>query len=118
MYAMAIGELLMIAADIIFIREVVDRGTISDVCRTLIAGGATILLMRLLPSWSPFLAIPLCIAVFAGLSFLAGAMKRSDVELLRASFRKPLPITALTGEGADPASLTVSEIVDSSDRLP
>jgi hypothetical protein len=88
MFGMAIGELLMVGAACVIVRDVVDRRTIGDVLRTLIAGFATILLLRLLPDLTPFLAIPLCILAFAGLSLLVGAVQRTDLEPLLASFRK------------------------------
>ncbi len=91
MYALAIGELMMLVAAGILIREAVDGHTIRDVFRSLLAGAATALLFRLSPALTPFLAIPLCILIFGGLSLLVGAVKRSDVETLLASFRKPSP---------------------------
>jgi len=91
MYAMVIGESLMLVAAGILIRNAVDGRTLVQVCRGLIAGAATILLIRLLPALTPFLAIPMCVLVFGGLSWLVGAVKRSDVEMLLASFRKPSP---------------------------
>ena len=75
----------------VLIREAVDGRTIGDVCRSLIAGAATVLLLRLLPALTPFLAIPMCVLVFGGLSLLVGAVKRSDVEMLLASFRNRRP---------------------------
>jgi hypothetical protein len=86
---MAIGELLMVTAAGILMRKTVNAATIGDVCRSLIAGAATVLLIRLLPAFTPFLAIPICVLVFGGLSLLFGAVKRSDVEMLLTSFRKP-----------------------------
>jgi O-antigen/teichoic acid export membrane protein len=87
MYAMTIGELLMLIAHGVIIREFIDSRTIADICRSLIAGAASVVLFRLLPAFTPFLAIPLCVLVFAGLSLLVGAVNRSDVEVLLASFR-------------------------------
>jgi len=92
MYAMTIGELLMFVAAGLLIREAIDGRMIGNVCRSLIAGAATILLIRLMPALTPFLAIPMCVLVFAGLSLLVSAVKRSDVETLLASFRKPTPL--------------------------
>ncbi len=83
MYAMVIGELLMLIAEGILIRQAVDSHAIGDIFRSLAAGAATVLLFRLLPAFTPFLGIPLCVVVFLGLSFLAGAVKRSDLLLLR-----------------------------------
>jgi O-antigen/teichoic acid export membrane protein len=91
MYAMALGELMMLLAAGFFIREVLDRRNISDMCRSLLTGVATILLFRWVPTLTPFLAIPLCILAFGGLSLLFGAVKPSDVEMLLGSFRKPSP---------------------------
>jgi hypothetical protein len=88
MYAMVIGELFMLVAAVILIRKTVDGGTIGYVCRSLIAGVATVFLIRAMPELQPFIAIPLCVALFAGLSILVGAMKRSDIEMLLASVRK------------------------------
>jgi O-antigen/teichoic acid export membrane protein len=85
MYAMAIGESVMLIAAGFLIRDAVDGRTVGDVCRSLIAGAATVLLIRLLPALTPFLAIPMCVLVFCGLSLLVNAVKRSDVEMLLAS---------------------------------
>jgi uncharacterized membrane protein YvlD (DUF360 family) len=89
---MTIGELLMLVASVVLVRETVDGRTVGDVCRGLIVGAVTILLFRILPALTPFLAIPLCLLVFGGLAFLVGAVKRSDVEMLLASFRKRSPV--------------------------
>jgi O-antigen/teichoic acid export membrane protein len=91
MYAMTIGELLMLVAAGFLIRKALDGRTIADVCRSLVAGVATVLLIRLLPSLTPFLAIPMCIFAFGVLSLLVGAVKRSDVTMLLGSFRNPKP---------------------------
>lgn len=91
MYAMAIGELPMLFASGFLLSEVVDRHTISDVCRSLMAGVATILAIQLLPELTPWLTIPLCMLAFGGLSLLFGAIKRSDIEMLRGYFRKKSP---------------------------
>jgi O-antigen/teichoic acid export membrane protein len=89
MYAMAIGEFLMLVTFCVLIREAFDGRTIGNVCRCLVAGAGTVLLIRALPALTPFLSIPLCVLAFGGLSLLVGAVKRSDVEILLASFRKP-----------------------------
>lgn len=88
MYAMTIGELLMLIAAGALIREAIDGRTLGNVCRTLIAGAATVLLIQVLPPISPFLTIPLCLLAFAGLSLLVGAVTRADVEMLLAPLRK------------------------------
>jgi O-antigen/teichoic acid export membrane protein len=88
MYAMAIGELLMLIAAGSLIREVVNARKFGEIGRTLIAGAVTVLLIRALPALTPFLIIPLCVLVFGGLSLLVGAVKRSDVEMLLAALLK------------------------------
>jgi O-antigen/teichoic acid export membrane protein len=114
MYAMAISESLMLIAAGILMRETINVATIGDVCRSLIAGVATVLLIRLLPAFTPFLAIPMCVLVFGGLSLLFGAVKRSDIEMLLASFRKPAPIPVPTGDEVGSATPDISALVDSS----
>jgi len=88
----------MLLAAGIFIREAVDSRTIGDLGRGLTVGAGTVLVMRLLPALTAFLAIPLCVLVFGGLSLLIGALKRSDVEMLLASFRNPQPGPAPSGD--------------------
>jgi O-antigen/teichoic acid export membrane protein len=115
MYAMTIGELLMLVVSGILVREAIDGRTIRDLCRSLIAGAATVLLVRLLPVRTPFLAIPICVFVFAGLSLLVGAVKRSDVEILLTSFRKPSPlVTATTNDEVGATTRSISAQIDSS----
>jgi len=82
MYAMIIGELLMLIPEVILIRRAVDSHAVGDVVRSLAAGAATVLLFRLLPPFTAFLGIPLCVLAFLGLSFLVGAVKRSDLSML------------------------------------
>jgi O-antigen/teichoic acid export membrane protein len=90
-YAMVVGESLMIGVSWVLIREAIDRRTMSDMARALVAGVATVVLFKLLPPITPFLAIPLCVLVFAGLSWAVGAIQKSDFDLLLASFRKRSP---------------------------
>jgi len=88
MYAMAIGELPMFLAGVYLLRRSMDRHTVSDVLRSLAVGGLTVLVFNLLPTYNAVLGIPLCIAVFGGLSLLLGAVKISDLQpLLPARFR-------------------------------
>ncbi len=89
MYAMAVGELPMFAVSVYLLRNAFDAGTISDVLRSLATGAATIALFHFLPQQSPFLEIPLCVAVFGVLSLVLGAVRKSDLEaLLPARFRE------------------------------
>lgn len=54
-----------------------------DVVRAVASGAATALLFAALPPLSPFLAIPLCVLVFAAASFALGLVSRSDLQALR-----------------------------------
>ncbi len=95
MFAMTLGEVLMLVAAATLIRRALDGRMLVDVCRCLAAGAVTILVMRLLPTLTPILAIPMCIALFAGLALVAGALHRADVELLLSAIKKkgaPLPL--------------------------
>jgi hypothetical protein len=80
-------------AGIVLVRRSIAGGMILDLCRGLLAGAATIVVVRLLPGLTPFLAIPMCVLVFGVLSWLVGAVKRSDFEMLLLSFRKRTPLT-------------------------
>jgi O-antigen/teichoic acid export membrane protein len=91
MYATTIAELLMLGTAAFLIRDVFNARSIGDVCLGLVAGAATVLLIRPLTALTPFLAIPMCIVLFGGLSLLLGVVRRSDVEMVLASFRKPSP---------------------------
>lgn len=95
-YAMAFGELLMFVASYLLIKDVVDGRTFINLLRSLLAGAATILIFRWLPPFTPFLGIPACVVIFAGIAMLVGAFKWSDVEPLLSAFRKqaPAPATA------------------------
>jgi O-antigen/teichoic acid export membrane protein len=99
LYARTIGELPMLVAACRLVPEAVNARTIGDLLRSLAAGAGTILLMRSLPSLPPVLAIPMCVLVFAGLALAVGAVKRSDIELLLASYRKAPPNPDLGAAG-------------------
>jgi O-antigen/teichoic acid export membrane protein len=114
MYAMASGEFLMLTAALVLIHEAVDGHMIVDVVRSLIAGVATVLLIRWLPVATPFLAIPLCIVAFTGLSLLVGAVKRSDIDLLRASTRRQAHSSTPASAIAGAVIPDISAVVDSS----
>ncbi len=82
-HAMAIGELVMVVAEAILMGEFLDRRTLGDLLRGLIAAAATFMVVREWPALTPFLAIPLCVSVFAAISLLVGAVNRSDVAMLK-----------------------------------
>lgn len=87
MIAMGVGEVLMVAAAILLIREAFDARMLIDLVRGAVSGAATILLMRPLASLSPFVGIPLCVALFLLVSLVVGLVNRDDLELLTAGIR-------------------------------
>lgn len=91
MYAMAVGEFVMLAAALWLIRDAIDRYMIGDLVRGLVAGGATVALMRWPGPFAPFLAIPICVLLFLGLSAAIGLVNRSDIDVLLSGLRKRSP---------------------------
>jgi O-antigen/teichoic acid export membrane protein len=87
MFAMTAGELVMVAAAVILIRDAVGGDMIVDALRAAGAGAVTVLLMRLLPPVSPFVAIPVCVLTFLGVASATKLLNRSDVDLLMTAFR-------------------------------
>lgn len=99
-FAMVLGEFLMVVASWVLVRDYLDGRTVSDIVRSMAAGGATILLLRPLADWTPFVTIPICLALFAGLAWLTGAMRKTDIDMLMMSVRKsPAPAKVETGAG-------------------
>jgi O-antigen/teichoic acid export membrane protein len=90
-YAMLVGELLIVCASWVLIREAIDRRTVADMLRGMLAGAATVLLFEFLPAMTPFLGVPLCVLVFGALSWATGVLKRSDLDMLLAAVRKKAP---------------------------
>jgi O-antigen/teichoic acid export membrane protein len=93
-FAMAIGELLIVCVSWAIVREAIDGRTVADLLRGLVAGAATLLLFKVIPDLSPFLGIPLCILVFGAVAWMVRLMKASDVQMLVASLRKKSPPAA------------------------
>jgi O-antigen/teichoic acid export membrane protein len=88
MFALILGETVMIAASIAILRDSVDGLMFTDLGRGLVAGGATLLLMRLLQSAHPFVRVPSCVVIFLGLAAAVGLVGRSDWELLMSAFQR------------------------------
>jgi O-antigen/teichoic acid export membrane protein len=103
--AMACGELVMVAAAIVLMRDIITPSMGADVCRALAANAATIMLIRYLPHMSPILGVPLAVATFAVAAGLVGLIGRGDV----AMFLSLLPQTRrprLSGPAGPEASPT------------
>jgi O-antigen/teichoic acid export membrane protein len=80
---------VMIGALVLLPGGTLTRPVAADTARALGAAGVTALLFWIVPPFTPWLAIPLCVATFAGASWLVGLMHWRDVESLLAIFRKP-----------------------------
>jgi O-antigen/teichoic acid export membrane protein len=86
--AIACGELVMVTAAVLLIRDIVTGAMATDFFRGLAAGVATVLVIRALPPITPLLGIPLCVAMFAVLSVVVGLVRRADIDLLASMFRR------------------------------
>jgi O-antigen/teichoic acid export membrane protein len=86
--AMASGELVMVIAAVLLIRDSISAAMGIDFVRGVIAGAATVALIRALPPITPLLGIPLCVAAFGILSAVVGLVGRADVELLAPMLRR------------------------------
>jgi O-antigen/teichoic acid export membrane protein len=85
--AMACGELVMVTAAVLLLRNLVSGAMAADFFRGLLAGTATIALIRSV-SLTPLLGIPLCVATFGVLAAVVGLVRRDDLELLSSMFRR------------------------------
>jgi len=83
-------------------RGVIEARIFVDLGRSLLAGGATVLAVRLLPVASPLLTLPLCLVAFAVAAAAVGLLRRSDLDALRAALRRRQKIAAATA-AATPA---------------
>jgi O-antigen/teichoic acid export membrane protein len=88
MVAMGAGEVVVVTASILMLRETFDPHVLVDAARAMLAGAVTLVFMWWLPALTPFVTIPVCILVFFGMSLALGLVNRSDIELLTATFRK------------------------------
>jgi O-antigen/teichoic acid export membrane protein len=84
--AMTSGELVMVSAAVLLLREFLDRGMMIDFIRALVCGGATVLILRAVPV-PALVAIPLSIAVFGLLCVAIGLLTRADASFI-SQFRK------------------------------
>jgi O-antigen/teichoic acid export membrane protein len=112
--AMGAGEFVMVCAVVVLIREAVDRGMLFDVGRALASGAATVLVLRSLPSITPFVEIPLCVLLFLGCAVVTGLVGRQDFELLGSALTRRAPAAPATVPvgGGDVISPALSAPVD------
>jgi O-antigen/teichoic acid export membrane protein len=85
--AMGAGELLMVVASSIMVRETLNRRMLLDVARALLAAAATVVAIQSQPLVTPFVTIPLCILIFLALSFAVGLLDRMDIAALLEGLR-------------------------------
>ena len=88
MLSFGIGELVMVAGSLYLLPKGTLHASIGvDLLRAFAAGAGTLLTVRVLPQFSPFVMIPLAIATFAGLAIAVGLIRRSDLAAI-ASLRR------------------------------
>ncbi len=105
--ALACGEVVMVGSALWLIRDAIGKDMGMDVVRGLFAGITTLGIMWLIPPITPIIEIPLCVAVFAGMAFVSGAVDRADTDLILASVsrkRAPVPPEAAAIESVVPGS--------------
>src|SRR5262245_43445342 len=86
MMSIAGGELVMITAAVVLIRDAIDWRIAFDAIRGLVAGGATVLLVPALPIGGPSTAIPAAVVIFLACSIAVGLIRPSDVQQLAGAF--------------------------------
>ena len=75
------SEVLMLAAFLWLLpRRVVDCSALLDFLRAATAAGGTVVVLSALPSMTPWLSVPACIAVFMGLALVNGLVLRTDLD--------------------------------------
>ena len=99
--AFGCSEVLMLTAFLWWLRGVVDRHAFQDFLRAAAAAGGTLAIFWALPSMSPWLAIPLCVAVFAALALVSGLVLRTDVDKVVNLVRERLEGLLAGGRGQD-----------------
>jgi O-antigen/teichoic acid export membrane protein len=98
--AFALSEFVVFAGAMIVLRRgTLEPATALNAARALGAAGATVLLFHLLPPVSPWVGVPLCVAVFAAASVALGLIDRRDLTLLRTLVRQRTVDAAPTREG-------------------
>ena len=82
--AFAVSEIVVFAGTLYLMpRGSLEPAIAVDVGRAIVAALATGLAVRALPAVTPWLGIPLCILVFAGVSVALGLVTRADLALLK-----------------------------------
>jgi O-antigen/teichoic acid export membrane protein len=83
MLSLAGGEVMMIAALIYLMpRGTLDRSVARDLTKALIAGGATLLIMRAFGRMTPLIGVPVCVMAFSLLAVVLGLISRADLKVI------------------------------------
>jgi O-antigen/teichoic acid export membrane protein len=96
--ASATGELLMVIAAIMLIRDFLDLRMLVDSMRALVVGAATVLSISAFAPASPIVAIPSCISVFVALSIAFGLVNLRELLSVFAQPRAVVIETVAVGE--------------------
>jgi O-antigen/teichoic acid export membrane protein len=112
MLAMGVGEVAMVTAAMLLIREAVDGRMLVDFLRGLASGGATLLLVWALPPLSPFVGIPVCVLAFVCLATVIGLVNRQDFQVLATAFRKGTPGVIAAGPSQAVSAAVVDPLSD------
>jgi O-antigen/teichoic acid export membrane protein len=71
-------------------RGTLGRQSALEIARALLTTGATLALLRLVPTLPPWLGVPLCIVTFTAASRLTGLLRMEDVALLKLALKTRL----------------------------
>jgi len=76
-------------------RGAVDRSALLDFLRAAAAAGGTVGIFWVLPSMTPWLAMPACVAVFVALALVGGLVLRTDLDKVAVLVRGKLEAAAV-----------------------
>jgi hypothetical protein len=96
------SEVLMVAAILWLLpRRLVDRSALLDFLRAAAAAGGTVAIFWALPSMTPWLAVPACIAVFMALALAIGLVLRTDLDNVADQVWGKLELLRIGAKGRD-----------------
>lgn len=101
--ALGSTEVLMLTAFLWLLpRGAVDRSVLLDFVRVAATSGGTVAIFWALPSLTPWLAMPACVAVFGALAFASGVVLRTDLDAVAELVRGRLERLRLGAKGQSP----------------
>jgi O-antigen/teichoic acid export membrane protein len=93
-------EILMLSGYLWLLpRGAVDRSALLDFLRTAAAAGGTVGIFWVLPSMTPWLAVPACVAVFVALALASGLILGTDLDKVAVLVRGTLETAAVRSRG-------------------